>query len=1423
MNHKKLKPISHGLKLAFLASLLVISACHDDATVHDNKNKALIIFNDNNLAQCVNDTGITQQKIVRLDCRGYAIKDIGGIEYLNNLESINLSKNNIVDISPLAVLINRQTTSNKNGDNVTSQLQTLDLSNNQINNASALQSANTIDIDLSNNPLSHLAAPKNIASFVRNGSLVLRWPQTPGARFYHVYMGETKAGINFDKPVAISKVSRVLINNLENDKTYYFQISAIYPQGEGLFSGMLQATPKANSRPPDESKILFMRANDSRIYVDWADVNNADSYHIKLSSSGDFSEQNLITFDNITPPYSITNIAGNQVYSIQIKAKNAIGESLSEIKSITTSPPLQGPQISPLIAIAEENQIQLAWELESKYGSIELFYGTTEDVDESSGLGFANPQSPFLHTGLSPAVTYYYLLLAKDEQGNILRQRASAKPKALLANLLFPDDKLKTCIEDSGFEYVSEITSLNCKGYDIANLNGIEQLDSLEILDLSHNQLTNVSPMANLKRLQELDLQDNRIDDIQALSRLENLTALQLQANQISDISPLQNISQLSSLGLNENPLSDISPLEKLTRLKKLQLANVRITTITPISRLTQLSHLTIANNQVVDITPLNRLQKLEYLDLAGNRIRDFSPLDNLLFLLFFNTSNNNPVINNPPVADAGENQTISGEQTNVTLSAANSRDVDGEIVSYRWQLTANPENANATINNADSLQSTLSVDVKGEYIVQLTVTDDKGASDTTRISINYTGTNPIANAGNDQTFTIGQTVLLDGSLSTDPDGDPLEQYQWQLISRPSGSDARLQDADKTVASLSPDISGEYQIQLTVRAGAEESLPDIVLVSSNNIKPVANAGADQSVKVDANISLDASASFDLDGQPLSFQWTLKEQPTNSTTSLSREDVLRPDLHIDAAGTYVVELRVSDPELQSEIDPLVLTTDNTSPIANAGYDQLTSVNEVVVLDGRNSYDPDKQPLQYQWSLVGKPQDSNATLTDANKMQSLLNIDKAGQYIAQLIVSDGVNNSEPDTTLVSTDRLAPIAQPGADVFASTGETLILDGSASSAVNSNTLAFRWSLISKPEESQSRLINPDTATPSIALDLAGDYLVQLIVNDGLQNSQPENLLISTRNLRPVAIVGNDQRYTAGEMVNLDGSLSFDPNQDPLNFAWSLITQPEFSALRLSDPAAASPVLDTLWEGTYAIQLIVDDGRLTSLPDTLVIEVEPGADDDNDGLNNTLELRFDTDPNNADTDNDGLLDGEEVKKYRTDPNTADSDADSLSDYDEVNTYKTNPNNEDSDGDGWSDYMEVTELNSNPNSRLSTPFLTAIATPYNISALRTGEGDAATFQLNTVMATPDNLNVLRTGEGDATELQLSSVLATPGNINVLRTGEGSRRDLQLNTVIATPDSINILRSGEGLPGDLLLNTIIAEPKNIEVLRPLPLR
>lgn len=99
--------------------------------------------------------------------------------------------------------------------------------------------------------------------------------------------------------------------------------------------------------------------------------------------------------------------------------------------------------------------------------------------------------------------------------------------------------------------------------------------------------------------------------------------------------------------------------------------------------------------------------------------------------------------------------------------------------------------------------------------------------------------------------------------------------------------------------------------------------------------------------------------------------------------------------------------------------------------------------------------------------------------------------------------------------------------------------------------------------------------------------------------------------------------------------------------------------------------------------------------------------DGDQDGLTNTQEFTLGSAPTDADSDDDGLLDGDEVSRTKTDPIKRDSDGDTLGDGDEVNAYHTDPAKPDTDGDGTVDPQELT-AGTDPTNAAIKPVITKL-------------------------------------------------------------------------------------------------------------------
>lgn len=180
------------------------------------------------------------------------------------------------------------------------------------------------------------------------------------------------------------------------------------------------------------------------------------------------------------------------------------------------------------------------------------------------------------------------------------------------------------------------------------------------------------------------------------------------------------------------------------------------------------------------------------------------------------------PPVNQPPVANAGPDQTVSDDDgdggRSVTLDGSASSDPDGTIVSYLWQ------EAGATIGTGATPSVSLAVDT---HAISLTVTDDNGAPATDQVVVTVNANAaPVANAGPDQTVSDAdgngsQAVGLNGSGSSDPDGT-IASYVWS-------------EGGSTIANgVSPSVVlgvGIHAITLTVTDNGGLAGSDQVLVT----------------------------------------------------------------------------------------------------------------------------------------------------------------------------------------------------------------------------------------------------------------------------------------------------------------------------------------------------------------------------------------------------------------------------------------------------------------------------------------------------------------------------------------------------------------------------------------------------------------
>ena len=470
---------------------------------------------------------------------------------------------------------------------------------------------------------------------------------------------------------------------------------------------------------------------------------------------------------------------------------------------------------------------------------------------------------------------------------------------------------------------------------------------------------------------------------------------------------------------------------------------------------------------------------------------------------------------NQPPVANAGADQTVATGST-VTLNGSGSTDADGNALTYAWSFVTRPAGSGATLVNPTSLSPTFVVDLPGSYTVRLIVNDGTVSSAPDTVTISTTNSPPVANAGPDRTAAVGVPVALDGSASADADGNPLT-FAWSFVSRPAGSAAIIGSPSSVSPTFVPDVAGSYVVQLVVNDGLVNSASDTMTVSTVNSPPVANAGPDQTALTGSTVTLNGSGSTDADGNSLTYAWSFVSRPMGSVAALSSPAAVLPTFTVDVPGTYVVQLIVHDGTVASAPDTMTVSTLNSPPVANAGPDQSAAVGGIAFLNGTGSSDADGDPLTFAWAFTSRPVGSSATLTGALGSNPSFVVDRAGTYVVQLIVHDGMVASAPDTVTITTTNSPPAANAGPDQLGvSVGSTVTLFGGASNDPDGNGLTFAWTFSARPAGSSATLTGADTAAPTFTPDVAGDYVVQLIVHDGLVSSAPDTVLVQAVAVTP-------------------------------------------------------------------------------------------------------------------------------------------------------------------------------------------------------------------------------------------------------------------------------------------------------------------
>lgn len=337
------------------------------------------------------------------------------------------------------------------------------------------------------------------------------------------------------------------------------------------------------------------------------------------------------------------------------------------------------------------------------------------------------------------------------------------------------------------------------------------------------------------------------------------------------------------------------------------------------------------------------------------------------------------------------------------------------------------------------------------------------------------------------------------------------------------------------------------------------------------------------------------------------------------------------------------------------------------VSGTSYTLYPGISQI--LDGSESTDVDKQPLNYLWEVTSTPNDSAVyTLTDSTTKVSTFSALTTGNYAVTLSITDEYNLTDSQTIDILVANNPPVAVAGAGATRYPGVQYTLSGSATDddPDGTDSLTYNWSVVSAPgADGTYTLSGAATPTPTFVTDYyaagaasyttpsyIGSYTLRLTVTDEYGLTDTDDVTITVANLPPTASMSSSVPTPAvNNSTTLDCSSSSDPDSDrrqsatgDLHYSWSVIDSPVGSQWQWdtegygtnTDFIPAPVTTQTVdftpnnvgnnnGEGVYTVRLTVTDEYGSTDTDTVVIPTSGNTAPALSAIDNIVSVTGDT------------------------------------------------------------------------------------------------------------------------------------------------------------------------------------------------------
>jgi CSLREA domain-containing protein len=330
-----------------------------------------------------------------------------------------------------------------------------------------------------------------------------------------------------------------------------------------------------------------------------------------------------------------------------------------------------------------------------------------------------------------------------------------------------------------------------------------------------------------------------------------------------------------------------------------------------------------------------------------------------------------------------------------------------GSNVSYEWAFgDGSPTRAGQTVTHTYALA--------GNYTAVVTATNSRGAVSATTLVV-VVNQAPIADAGADQTVSIGGNVSLIGSASADPDNHLPLSYTWQQVGGPAVTLNNTNSVSPTFTAPGAPGVLTFALVVTDAQGAADATPDQVVINVIDIG-ISGLSAQSSSPTRLTDATAFTATI-TSGSGATYSWNFGD----STPAVVGETAS----HVYAApGTYVAVVTAQNGFGSVTASTLVVVT-NQAPVANAGSDQAVVVGANVTLNGDSSSDPDNHvPLVYAWQQTGGPVVTLSNVTSSAPSFTAPAAPAVLTFTLAVTDAQGAADGTPDEVVVTVSD-APVA--------------------------------------------------------------------------------------------------------------------------------------------------------------------------------------------------------------------------------------------------------------------------------------------------------------------------------------------------------------------------------------------------------------